>query len=43
MEIKDIGSLKSYEIKYNKHTEYYFTNSEEDVDDFLRNERLFSA
>lgn len=27
---------KSYEIKYNKHTEYYdFTNSEEDVDDFL--------
>ena len=36
MEIKDIGSLKSYEIKYNKHTEYYdFTNSEEDVDDFL--------
>ena len=27
---------KSYEIKYNKYTEYYdFTNSEEDVDDFL--------
>ena len=41
MEIKDIGSLKSDKISYNKHAEYYdFTSSEECVDDFLQNVRL---
>ena len=41
MEIKDIGSLKSHKISYNKYAEYYdFTSSEECVDDFLQNVRL---
>ena len=37
-EIKEIGDQKSYGISYNKHGEFYdFSNSDELVDEFLKN------